>query len=162
MSTPLEIKIKIIVRDLLGLPESQILSGRNDKFQDDYNIDYVVVDDLVSSQRLTSGYKYDGDNEIETISSNFITTFTVDFYGDNAYNNCNRFCLLTRGQQAYELKKSLGITLYQVSTIQDLQKLTGQQYGNRYQATFRVHDSRAVDISTLRIDEGQFTFLIDN
>ena len=79
MSTPLEIKIKIIVRDLLGLPESQILSGRNDKFQDDYNIDYVVVDDLVSSQRLTSGYKYDGDNEIETISSNFITTFTVDF-----------------------------------------------------------------------------------
>lgn len=159
MSTPLEVKIRILIRDLLGLSESQILSGRSDSFQDDYNIDYVVVDDLVASQRVTSGYKYDGENEIETIASNYITTFTIDFYGDNAYNNCNRFALLTRSQQAYELKKTLGITFYQVSTIQDLKKLTGQQHGNRYQATFKVEDCRSVDVNTLRIDEGQFEFI---
>lgn len=161
MSTPLEVKVRILIRDLIGLPEKQILSGRSDKFQDDYNTDYVVVDDLIASQRITSDYNYDGVNEIETIGSKFVTTFTIDFYGDNAYNNCNRFALLSRSQQAYELKKQLGITFYQVSTIQDLKKLVGQQHGNRYQSTFKVHDCRSVSIDTLRIDEAQFTTLTD-
>lgn len=155
MSNTLEKNIKIFIRDLLELPETQIKSGRDNAVQTDFNIDFIVVDDLAPSERISGSLDYDGDAEVQTISNNYMTTFTIDFYGNNAYDNVNRFVLLARSQSAYESKKVLGIGIYQVSSIQDLKKLTGQQYGNRYQVTIKVEDCRAVDVDTLRIDEAQ-------
>lgn len=155
MSNPLNVKLKIFIRDVLSLPESQILSGRNNKVQEDFDTDYVVVDELAPSERVAGNITFDGQSEVQNIANNYITTFTVDFYGNNAYDNCNNFILLARSQAAYELKKNLDIAIYQVSSMQDLKKLTGQQYGNRYQATFKVEDCRSVNVNTLRIDEAQ-------
>ena len=161
MSDDIEKKLKLFIRDLLNLPEDQILSGRTNRDQSNFNTDYVVVDDLAPSDRISGGLKFDGVSEVQSISNVYITTFTVDFYGDNAYDNSNNFVLLARSQQAYELKKNLGIGIYQVSSIQNVKKLTGQQYGNRYQVTIRVEDSRSVNVDTLRIDTAQFEFLVD-
>lgn len=155
MSDALEKKLKIFIRDLLSMPEAQIKSGRDNAVQSNFNTDFVVVDDLAPSERIAGSLGYDGVAEVQTISNVYRTTFTIDFYGDNAYDNCNRFVLLARSQSAYESKKVLGIGIYQVSSIQDLKKLTGQQYGNRYQVTINVEDCRSVDVDTLRIDEAQ-------
>lgn len=157
----LNTKLKIFIRDLMGLPESQILSGRVNDNQDDFETDYIVVDSLASVQRITGNIDYDGVNEVQKITNNYITTFTLDFYGNNAYQYSNDFACLIRSQQAYELKKDLQIAVYQVSTIQDLKRLTGQQYGNRYQVSVKVQDYKSVNIDTLRIDTVQ-TNLINN
>jgi len=155
MSNILERKIKMFIRDLMGMNEASILSGRDNNSQNDFNTDLIVVDDLSPSQRLAGSLGFDGDSEVQTISNTYITSYTIDFYGDNAYSKANDFALLVRSQQAYELKKSLGIGIYQVSSIQDLKKLTGQQYSNRYQVTIKIEDTRKIDIDTLRIDEAQ-------
>jgi hypothetical protein len=151
----LEKSLKMFVRDVLELPEAQIKSGRDNAVQSNFETDYIVVDDLAPSERIAGSLDFDGVTEVQTISNVYMTTFTIDFYGANAYDYCNRFVLLARSQKAYALKKVLGIGIYQVSSIQDLKKLTGQQYGNRYQVTIKVEDCRAVDVDTLRIDEAK-------
>ena len=128
----LDKKLMIFVRDMMRIitpdfPEKQIFSGRCNEVQNDFNTDYIVVDDLAPSERISGQITYDGDAEVQTITNSYITTFTIDFYGDNAYDNINKFILLARSQAAYELKIVLGIGIYQVSTIQDLKKLTAVQ-----------------------------------
>lgn len=151
----LDKSLMMFIRDLLTVPEEQIKDGRTNAIQDDFNTDYIVVDALAPSERVAGNLSYNGTTERQTISNTYKTDYTVDFYGDNAYDNCNNFVLLARSQRAYELKRDLGIGIYQVSSIQDLKKLTGQQYGNRYQVTIKIEDCRSVDVDTLRIDEAQ-------
>ena len=153
--TTVDKKLRYFVGLLLDMDKEEIVHGRVNVDQDNFNKDIIAIDDLAPSERVSGGMSFDGDTEVQNIANVYITTFTIDFYGDNAYDNCNTFVLLARSQKAYELKKDLGIGIYQVSSIQDLKKLTGQQYGNRYQITLKVEDSRAVDVDTLRIDEAQ-------
>lgn len=148
-------KLRYFIGLLMDLPKEQVVHGRINITQDNFKTDYVVVDDVAPSERVSGGMTFDGDTEVQNIANVYMTTFTIDFYGDNAYDNGNNFVLLARSQKAYELKRDLGIGIYQVSSIQDLKKLTGQQYGNRFQITLKVEDSRAVDVDTLRIDEAQ-------
>lgn len=152
---PLDKKLMMFIRDLLSIPESQIKDGRTNAVQDNFETNYIVVDSLAPSERVAGNLSYDGVEEVQTISNLYKTDYTVDFYGDDAYDNCNQFVLLARSQAAYELKRDLGIGIYQVSSIQDLKKLTGQQYGNRYQVAIKVEDSRSIEVDTLRIDEAQ-------
>lgn len=154
-------KLRYFVGLLMDMDKQFVVKGRENKFQEDYKTDYVVVDDLAPSERISGSLDFDGDAEVQKISNNYITTFTIDFYGTSAYDKSNEFVLMARSQKAYELKKVLGIGIYQVSSIQDLKKLTGQQYGNRYQVTLKVEDSRAVEIDTLRIDEAQIETITD-
>lgn len=159
--TSVEEKLRYFVGLLMDMDKKYVVRGRENNFQEDYETDYVVVDDLAPSERISGSLDFDGDAEVQTISNNYITTFTIDFYGTNAYDKSNEFVLMARSQKAYELKKVLGIGVYQVSSIQDLKKLTGQQYGNRYQVTLKVEDSRAVEVDTLRIDEAQIETITD-
>jgi len=164
-SSALDIKFCTFIRDVLEHPENLIYSGRCNKVQEDFETDYIVVDDLAASQRvsgnITCAVDPDTGAEVQNIANVYITTFTIDFYGENAYDNANRFVLLARSQQAYELKKSLGIGVYQVSSIQDLKKLAGQQFGNRWQVTLKVEDSRSVNVETLTIEKLNITTITD-
>ena len=155
----LDKKLKLFIRDLMVMPESAIKDGRDNEVQKNFDIDYIVVDSIAPSQRIAGNLSFDGVEEVQNISNTYMTDYTVDFYGTNAYDKCNEFVLKARSQTAYELKRVLGIGIYQVSSIQDLKKLTGQQYGNRFQVALKVEDCRAVDIDTLRIDEAQIEVL---
>ena len=80
---------------------------------------------------------------------------TLSFYGPNAWTTATQFGLLIQSQKALELQESLGLGVYQVSTITDVKILAGMTYGERQDMTLSVRFAVAVDVATMRIDTAQ-------
>jgi len=82
----------------------------------------------------------------------FIQTFTLDFYGDNAYTNANKFVALLRSEKANWYLKDYNLSMLNANSIIDLKDLLGTDYTNRYQVEVSVNYFVNVAINTLRID----------
>ena len=80
---------------------------------------------------------------------------TLSFYGPNAWTTATQFGLLIQSQKALELQESLGLGVYQVSTITDVKILAGMTYGERQDMTLNVRFAISVDVNTLRIDTAE-------
>lgn len=161
-ANPLLKKVGQLIRDVMGIPENLIRIGRQNFPQNDYTTSYIVIDQLGNSDLDATNEKFNGDTEVMSYNSSFKTEVTVDFYGDNAYTNARRMTGIFRSQAAFEKKRALGITVYNVSSITDVKQLTGQQYGNRLQLTMIVQENQKVDVATLRIDTAQFKILTED
>lgn len=161
---PLVKKFALLVRDLMAKPESEILIGRLNANQEDFETSYIAIDQLGASVRIAGSDQYDGSEDVEVMSYDSLwrTELTVEFYGVDAYTNADWLAGLLRSQDAFDKKYALGIGVFQVSSIADIKQLTGQQYGNRLQMSVTVQDSRRVDVDTLRIDTVQFTVLTED
>ncbi len=154
---PSEILIRVAkyTRDLLGVDEQLIRIGRQNFEREEFETDYIVIDALGPALRSGSLETYDGDAEQLSLGAIWKGPVTLDFYGDDAYTRAIDFSLRMRSQAARELRRALGISIYQVSGITDVKALTGQQYGERMQIAATVEISNQVTIDTLRIDEAQ-------
>lgn len=152
----------LYVRDLLGYDEQLIKLGRQNFKQEDFETNYIVVDQLGSIEQATVTETFDSNVEIQQLGAVFNALITLDFYGDqNAYQRAMEFALKNRSQKAYELGKQLKLSVYQNQNITDVRQLTGQQYGERMQAQFNVQYCETVDIETLRIDIAQLSILTE-
>lgn len=159
---PLLIKLAKLIRDITGKPESEIKIGRENLDQTDFATGYITVDSLAGSNILSSGEKFDEDNEQMSYDNIFKTEALIECYGDTAHATANRLVGLLRSQDAADKKYTLGITVYRVSSVQDIKQLTGQKYGNRLQLSVMVEDSRRVDIATKRIETVPFKILTED
>lgn len=149
---PVLISVMRIIRDLLDYPEELIQQGRLNEDRTDFDTGYIVVDTLAPGQPQATGQRYNGDTEKLTLSARVRQPITVDFYGLNAYTNAQQLQLLLKSDKAYELQRTHGVTMGSFQQITDVKALTGQQYGNRYQAELVINYSPSVTLDVLRID----------
>lgn len=155
------IKMQLFIRDLLSYNESLILRGREGHNLNLFNDNYIVVDGIGPSVPLAKKDEYDGTLEMMTYSALYQRPLTIDFYGDNAYDNAKNFSLLVRSQQAYELQTANQITVKNIGTVTDVKALVGSIYGNMIQIELNIMFTESVDVETLRIDEAQIQIKVD-
>ena len=149
-------------RDLLTYNENLIKIGRQNFTREQFEQNYIVVDGLGAAIPTSRIETFDGDTEKQSFGSRISKPITLDFYGDDAYTNAELFRMSLRTQSAYELQKTYGLSVYDVSSITDVKALTGQQYGNRVQVEFMVQYCNTLTIDTLRIDVAQIEIIKDN
>ena len=145
----------LFVRDLLNYDEQLIRIGRQNYEIEDFTIPYIGIDALGAAQRLASGQAYDGAAEEMTYQQQWQAPLTLSFYGPNAWTTATQFGLLIQSQKALELQESLGLGVYQVSTITDVKILAGMTYGERQDMTLNVRFAISVDVDILRINTAE-------
>lgn len=159
---PSTLKSALVIRDLLQQPEgSVVIIGRENLRRDDFNSLQIAIDSLSPATRVASGQSFDGDNELMTIGQRYRAPVTVNFYGDDAYTEAERFMLLLESQAGYDAQRLHSVTMYAVSSITDVKLLTGEQYSNRFELTLNVFYNVSADVPTLRIDEAQTNIVSD-
>ena len=142
----------LFIRDLLDYNEQLIRIGRKNFDIEDFTIPYIGLDSLGAARRLASGERYNGTIEQMTYQQQWQAPVTLSFYGTSAWATATRFALLIQSQKSLELQESLGLGVYQASSLTDVKMLTGQQYGERQELTINVRYATYADIDTLRID----------
>ena len=157
-------QLKLYIRDLLGIKECHIASGRDNAYSNQEDL-LVVVDDLAPAVQQSVTKTYDGSDNVEemTIDAAMLGQFTVNFYGNKnkARESAYIFSTLRNTEGSKTLQKTYGISIFRVSSITDLRQLAGKTYHERYEITLNVGYNITNTIGTLRFDEAQFEFLYD-
>jgi len=149
------------VRDLLSISESFIKIGRYNFEDDNFETSYISIDTLTPSKLLSSASKFDGDEEEEAYSQNWLMPVILTFWGNNAYTNANKFSLLLPSQKALELSSTLGIDVLKVTNFTDVRLLAGKQYNNRLELNLNILYTISASVDTLRIDTAQVEILTE-
>jgi len=155
-------ELKRFIRDLLGLSEDCIKTGRDNAYDNQAGL-LIAVDDLAPATQQSIVKTYSGSSEEMTIDAAMLGVFTVNFYGNGnkARENAYLFSTLKNTEAARTLQKTHGITIHRVSSITDLRQLAGKTYHERYEITIKLGYNITNTIETLRFDEAQFEFLVD-
>lgn len=143
------------VRDLLNISEEFITIGRVNKY-DKQCEDLIVIDNLSPAIQQSVTKTYDGAGEIQTIDSLMMGQFTINFYGKNAQSNASTFVVLNHTEEARTLQKTCSISVFRVSQITNLKRLSGSHYDERYEISLNLKYNITHDVSRLRFDEAQF------
>lgn len=155
------IQLQKFIRDLLVYDHELIRRGRNNFEQEDFNTTYIVVDAIAPSRNLTRGQTYDGGNEVMQYDLRRFIPATIDYYGPDAFDLAQKFDLMCRTQQALELQKTHGITVYAVGNTTNVAQLAGSDYGKRVQQELNIGYTVTTDVDTLRIDTAQTDITAD-
>ena len=129
-----------------------IILGRENFENVDFTKDLILIDSLTVAKNISATDSYNGTSEIQTFTTYFNQLFTLDFYGDNAYTNANKFVALLRSEKANWYLKDYNLSMLNANSIIDLKDLLGTDYVSRYQIEVSVNYFVNVDISTLKID----------
>lgn len=129
-----------------------IILGRENFENVDFTKDLILIDSLTAAKNISATDSYNGTIEIQTFTTYFNQLFTLDFYGDNAYSNANKFVALLRSEKANWYLKDYNLSMLNANSIIDLKDLLGTDYVNRYQIEVSVNYFVNVDIGTLKID----------
>lgn len=149
------------IRDLLDYDEQLIRFDRRNVQVPDFSTSYIVVNGSLPQSVLARGQRFNGDDEVMTCSASVSHAIVLEFYGDEAYSNAEKFLMLSESQAANELRRQHAITIMAVSNIIDVGQLLGQSHSNRVHLSFNVQYASAREVQTLRIDTPQFQFLED-
>lgn len=139
------------VRDLLDVDESKIKLGRDNFDNQDYNAELIVVDNLADVHDYST-LRFNSNTEEMKHFNHFNSPITVDFYGDVALTNAQKFIALQRSQTSRNLQETLGLSVYRVSSLTNVKALTGAQYKARYQVSFVAEYMSTFTEPTLRIE----------
>lgn len=148
------------ITDLLTFDETLVVIGRENALEESSSKNYIVIDELVSIPDARQS-SFDGDTEVQELTEVNKGDFTIDFHGDDARQNAINFKLLQRSQAGYELQRDLEISVFNASSMIDVKKLQGSQYGSRYQIEIKVQYNEVVAVDTLRIDTAQTSFIVN-
>ena len=140
------------ITDLMSVDADKVLVGRENATQETFSNDYIVVDTLATTPNSHSR-EYDWDNEVETRTTSLQGSFTIEFYGDNAEVNANKFVNIQSSQLGKDLQKQYNITLYRPSSINNLKQQAGNKYFNRFEIEIKIQYNQSFEIDTLRIEE---------
>ena len=143
--------LRKFVRDLLGYDQALIRKGRANFDREVFERGYIIVDEGVQNKKYTQR-QYDSEAERQTISVNYVGDFTIDFFGDPARMNGDVFVGLLKSQESKNLQRTLGITIYQPSTLTNLRFLAGTDFGERYQLNLIMRYNVEHEVDLLRID----------
>lgn len=149
------------IRDLLEHNEQLIKFDHVDQTQVDPITNYIVINDSGQNDLTSNGRKYDGEAEVMTHTTSKNTLITLEFYGKDAQQNVERFCLLNHSEKARELLLKRNITVYTPTGALNVKALLGNQYGNRWHLTVLVSYTISADLDVLRIDTPNFNIIED-
>ena len=150
------------VTELLNYDETKILVGRENATQKTFEDDYIVIDTLSPAQNLTTLKKYDGVNETLNITNILKGTFTLEFYGKDAYMNVYKFLAMQNSQLAKDLEKKYQIMVGKGENINNTKQQAGGRYYNRYEVEVVIQYDETLQIEALRIEEIPRAFLENN
>jgi hypothetical protein len=141
------------VTSLLEFDESKVLIGRSNISQEIFSNNYIVIDKLAPSQNIANGYEFEGTNESMKYNAVMSGTFTLEFYGDNGYENVYKFINLHRSQLSKDLQKQYGMTIFNPTGLNDLKQVVGNKYYDRYEVEIVVQFNESLTIGVLKIDK---------
>ena len=155
-------RLAMYVRDLLQQPEgSVVVLGRHNVRQDDLTALQIAVDTMGPARRMNVSRKYDGHIEEMTHAQQWVQPCVINFYGDQAYAEAQRFMLISHGQTGYELQRDSGIAVFLASQITDVKLLTGENFSSRFEIALNVQFTESAVESVLRIDAADVTIIED-
>ena len=149
---PAVIKLAKFVRDLLVLPETAILIGRENEDRDDFDDPIIVIDDSSPAARISRLESYDGENEEMTYVVRRRHTCVLSFYGVDAVTRALDFELLSASQTATELMATHALEVSGFRDLIDVKSLTGASYSGRADLTVTVTNCTSAAVPTKRID----------
>ena len=127
MSLDVIAKIKKLIRDTMKVPAKNIKSGRVNAVYPWTDNFYLV--DIDSVQRIAQGKHYDDENDDLIGTIHFKGNLTLSFIGESAEKNANALMALLESQDyTYYMQKELGITLYKVSSYNNIRKQFNGQW----------------------------------
>ena len=153
----INIQIADFTKALMNDEELIIILGRENFENVDFTQDIILIDSLTVAKNISSTDSYNGTDEIQTFTTYFNQLFTLDFYGNNAYTNANKFIALLRSEKANWYLKDYNLSMLNANSLIDLKDLLGTDYTNRYQVEVNVNYFVNVDIDTLRIDSVEWS-----
>ena len=153
----INIQIADFTKALMNDTNLIIILGRENFENVDFTKDLILIDSLTVAKNISATDSYNGTSEIQTFTTYFNQTFTLDFYGDNAYTNANKFVALLRSEKANWYLKDYNLSMLNANSIIDLKDLLGTDYTNRYQVEVSVNYFVDVAIDTLRIDSVEWS-----
>lgn len=148
----INIQIADFTKALMNDTNLIIILGRENFENMDFTKDLILIDSLTVAKNISSTDSYNGTDEIQTFTTYFNQLFTLDFYGNNAYTNANKFVALLRSEKANWYLKDYNLSMMNANSIIDLKDLLGTDYTNRYQIEISVNYFVDVAIETLRIN----------
>ena len=151
-------KIATFTASLLQYRATLIYIARLNANRDNTLKDYIVVDNIFNLP-IGKFIQYDGVNEIQKVSTRFLGSFQILFYGTDALPNSIKWQNLLASEASFELQRSLGITIYRTSSHNNLRIEDGTNYDNLYQCDFKVKYDETTEIPTLRIDTADISFI---
>ena len=152
------VRLAKFVRDLLGQPEFTVVRlGRANQEREDFTALQIVIDAISPAETISQATEYDGDAEVMTYALQYQLATTINFYGDGAYNELQRFAMLRRSENGLSLQKSLGLEVYTPRGFTDLKFLTGEQYSERFELNCTIVYTETVTENILRIDTASGT-----
>ncbi len=89
-------------------------------------------------------------------------SFTINFYGANAYQYATDFIILNRTEEARTLQKTHEVSVFRTSQIVNLKRLAGKNYDDRYEITLNLTYNITKDVPRLRFDEAQIGDVLFN
>jgi len=144
-------KIADYLTDLMNYTPEKILIGRENATQKMFETDYIIVDMLSPGQVLTSLTKYNADTEIMTINNILKGTFTLEFYGNEAYSNVYKFLALQNSQLSKDLETKYQIMVGKGENINNTKQQAGGRYYNRYEVEVTIQYNELLEIDTYKI-----------
>jgi len=150
-------RLYLYIRDLLNIDESaNILVYGRDNDYDNETSSKIVVDTLAPSIQQSMTKTYDGDGEEMGIDSLMLGSFTINFYGTDAYERATDFIIFNKTEEARTLQKTHELSVFRTSQITDLKRLAGKYYDSRYEITLNISYNITKNVNRLRFDEAQF------
>ncbi len=133
--------------------------GKENFRRNDFNALQIVIEHNGPAERLNRSIDYNGDTEVMKHSHQFRLPCLINFYGDTAYTQAEKFVLMSTTQTAYEFQRDNQFSVYQTQTIEDVGFLTGDQYSERYELAVNIQYVANLSENILRIDTAQFTII---
>jgi len=156
-------RLYLYIRDLLNIDESAgILDYGRENDYDNQTGSKIIVDNLAPSNQLSITKTYNGDTEEMNIISQMSGSFTINFYGANAYQYATDFIILNRTEEARTLQKTHEVSVFRTSQIVNLKRLAGKNYDDRYEITLNLTYNITKDVPRLRFDEAQIGDVLFN
>jgi len=155
-------QLALYTRDLLEVSESMIKFGRTNHDKLDFSENLIVIDGLTPAVNIGSQHKYDGANELKTITKTVSAEFALNFYGEDAQENAMIWATLNESQKARNLGYTHKITVHRASGITDLRMLAGTGYTERFEITVKATYNITNETELLRINSSQIDIITDN
>lgn len=149
-------------RDLLGYDEQLIKLGRSGYYRDDYDTGIIAIDSLAPAKVVSRSTFFDADEELQKSLFSYEQVVTLNFYGNDALNNAQKWLGYNSLELGYQLQRIYAVSVYIAGGPADLKSLSENQYTNRYEVTATIRYNVEESLPVYRIDSGTVQGITDN
>ena len=150
--------LKKVIAKVLQLPDTDVIEAWQQAPVGKKS--FVTVRELTSVQ-LGSEYKFDGEEEEETITDSKETTVSVNAYGTSANRLLEKLVGALKTSVAMQMLKRAGMAVPRTSAIRNLTQALGGGYEERAQVDLTVSHIYRLKTEMTRADSVEITVKTD-